>query len=133
MKDTIDIAAMTERLTELHRASAHRRDPGRESIAIVLPLAEGMCEVARELLSEGPPFDPSSVGLASHRVFLTEQEAVFVFETADGAKALEQLLEEPELQDIASAWARCSASDPRIGTSIYEWPERPQRPADSRQ
>lgn len=133
MNNTIDISAMAEQLAALHRETAHRRDPGHESIAIVVPLAEGRCEVVREFLAEGPPFDPKEIGLESHKVFLTDHEAVFVFETEDGAKALERILDEPELWDVVSAWKRCSAAEPRIGTAIYEWPERPPRPTDPRQ
>lgn len=132
MNDTIDISAVAEQLTELHRAAVHRADPGHESIAVVVPLAEGRCEVVREFLAEGPPFDPSGIGLDSHKVFLTDREAVFVFETEDGVKALERLLEEPELLDVVSAWKRCSAAGPRIGTAVYEWPEHPPRPEEPR-
>ena len=130
MNDTIDISQAVERLTELHRVAVHRKGPGRESIAVVVPLAEGRCEVVREFLAEGPPFDPGGIGLESHKVFLTDREVVFVFEAADGAKALERLLEEPELWDVVPAWKRCSAAEPRIGAAVYEWPEHPPRPEE---
>ena len=51
------------------------------SIAVVLPLREGMREVAAEFLEEGPPFDPEHLGLVRHQVFLGDSEVIFVFET----------------------------------------------------
>jgi hypothetical protein len=133
MNDTIDISAVTEQIVALHREATHRRNPGHESIAVVVPLAEGRFEVVREFLAEGPPFDPAAIGLESHKVFLTDHEAVFIFETEDGAKALERILDEPELWDVVSAWKRCSAAEPRIGTAVYEWPRRPEESTDPRQ
>ena len=71
-----------------------------ESIAIVVPLAEGRSEVVREFLAEGPPFDPTGIGLESHKVFLTDREAIFVFDTVEGAQAFERILAEPEFWDV---------------------------------
>ena len=60
---------------------------------VVLPLREGTSEQAAELLRGGPPFDPEEVGLERHHVFLTEREAVFVFE-ADSQDAADRLIGE---------------------------------------
>ena len=54
-------------------------------LAVVLPLVEGKREQVRALLAHGPPFDPESVGLLRHQVFLGDDEAVFVFEAPTGS------------------------------------------------
>jgi hypothetical protein len=115
---TIDISEVAQELAILHGGRK-----ARARVAIVVPLAEGRCDVVREFLSEGPPFDPAAVGVLRHDVFLTEREAIFVFETESGTEALERILAEPELWDVAGAWERCLAEKPRIATGVYEWPE----------
>ncbi len=120
----VDMAAVAERLAALRRKGASR-----EAVAVVVPLAEGKAEVVRAFLDEGPPFHPGEVGLESHRVFLTEREVVFVFESEDGAKALERILAEPEVWEVAPHWQRHVAGEPRIGLAVFEW--RRPRPEDS--
>ena len=50
-------------------------------LVVVVPLADGAKDRARELLDKGPPFDPNATGLERHSVYLTDHEAVFIFET----------------------------------------------------
>ena len=48
------------------------------------------------LLEDGPPFDPAEIpGLERHQVFLTADEAVFVFDTPLGHEALAPLTARP--------------------------------------
>ena len=70
-------------------SAAVERAPSRA--VLVLPLVEGAQGRAAELLRQGPPFDPDEVGLGRHQVFLTESEAVFLFES-DSPGAAERLL-----------------------------------------
>ncbi len=121
MTGTLDISRVLERL-EIVR----RKGSGHEAVAVVVPLAEGTTEVVREFLEEGPPFDPREVGLESHRAFLTEREVVFVFETAQGAAALEKILAEPELWEVVPHWQHLVAGEPRIGLAVFEWSSRSQ-------
>ena len=118
----IDIAEAAHKLAALHQASAigdgHRKH---ESLAVVVPLAEGRCDVVREFLDEGPPFDPAAIGLEKHAVYLTEREAIFVFETEQGVEALERILAEPEVWDVVGAWERCACEEPRVATAIFDW------------
>ena len=117
MTATVDISEVAEQLAALR----HRE--GQTCFAVVLPLEEGRSEVVREFLEEGPPFDPAAAGLTRHTVFLTDREAIFVFETEDGVRTLERLLSERELWDAASAWERCAAEKPRAAAAVYTWPE----------
>ena len=124
MAVTFDIGDLSGRVALLKSAGAST------TVAIVLPLADGRCDVVREFLAEGPPFDPVRVGLRRHQVFLTEREAVFVFETVEGVETLERILAEPEFWDVVSAWEHCASEEPRIGTAVFEWPRNAPAPAD---
>jgi hypothetical protein len=94
--------------------------PGRRT-TVVLPLQPGSVPAVRELLAAGPPFDPDQLELARHEVFLTPDEAIFVFESRQGAGPLEQLLAEPNLWQGAAAWAPYIAGPPRIAEDAYSW------------
>jgi hypothetical protein len=75
----------------------------------------------REFVEKGPPFEPSTIGLKSHQVFVTDREAVFVFETEEGVKAFERILAEPELWDVIASWEHCLSDELRIATAVYDW------------
>lgn len=87
---------------------------------VVLPLREGMSGQAAELLRGGPPFDPEEVGLERHHVFLTEREAVFLFE-ADSQAAAERLIGEGHFWSAASAWKDLVEGPPRLAEDAYSW------------
>lgn len=87
---------------------------------VVLPLREGASKKAAELLRGGPPFDPEEIGLERHHVFLTEAEAVFVFE-ADSQDAAERLIGEGNFWSAASAWKDLVAGPPRLAEDAYSW------------
>ena len=95
---------------------------------VVVPLQEGASRRAAELLREGPPFDPEDVGLERHHVFLTDQEAVFVFE-ADDPGAAERLAANGNLWSAAAAWKELVAGPPRLADDAYSW-LRPHVPDD---
>jgi hypothetical protein len=95
---------------------------------VVVPLREGASEQAAKLLRGGPPFDPQEVGLERHHVFLTESEAVFVFE-ADSRDAAERLIGEGRFWSAASAWKELVAGPPRVAEDAYSW-VRPHVPDD---
>jgi hypothetical protein len=95
---------------------------------VVLPLREGASEQAAKLLRGGPPFDPQEVGLERHHVFLTESEAVFVFE-ADSRDAAKELIGEGRFWSAAAAWKDLVAGPPRVAEDAYSW-IRPNVPDD---
>ena len=123
----IDIADVSEKLATLHANEAHRTDKGHRSIAIVVPLSGGCSDVVRDFIDEGPPFEPGKIGLVGHKVFLTDREAIFVFETEEGVKAFERILAEPELWDVIGSWEHCLSEEPRIATPVFEWPAHHHR------
>jgi hypothetical protein len=110
------IAEIAERLAALQLGTE-----GRRRLTIVLPLVDGARDAVRALLADGPPFDPELLGLDRHQVFLTDTEAVFVFESELGASALEPLLQDPELWKSAAAWHAYLAGPPRIAEDVFSW------------
>jgi hypothetical protein len=87
---------------------------------VIVPLRAGTRGRAAELLSGGPPYDPETVGLERHQVFLTDEEAVFVFE-ADSRDTAEQLMGEERFWSAASAWKEIVEGPPRLAEDAYSW------------
>jgi hypothetical protein len=111
------ISELAESLTAL-RHSEERHSVSR--VVIVVPIQPGRRDSARVLLGNGPPFDPNAVGLDRHHVFLTDQEAVFVFE-ADELDAVEQLASDPTLWEAIAGWNDLVAGPPRMAEDVYSW------------
>jgi hypothetical protein len=117
MQPTLDIPhRLAEAMSDLGA-----RGPREHCIAVVLPLREGMREVAAEFLAEGPPFDPKELGLARHEVFLGDSEVIFVFETQGGLATLEHVLSEPDFWSLASSWEHLTDGEPRVASAAFEW------------
>jgi hypothetical protein len=97
------------------------REGATQRALVVVPLKEGSRERARELVDRGPPFEPERTGLARHHVFLLENQALFLFETDAGTRALEELLTEPDLWRSAEAWHEIVAGPPQIAEDAFSW------------
>jgi hypothetical protein len=93
-----------------------------ERVAVVLPLRAGSAETARELVAEGPPFDPEDASLARHEVFLTEHEAIFVFSGSDACASVRRLVGDPLVLHSADRWTLCLDGPPRLAEASYVWP-----------
>jgi hypothetical protein len=103
-----------------HLASRLGEEDVMSRAVVVLPLREGASERAAQLLRGGPPFGPEAVGLDRHHVFLTDEEAVFVFE-ADDLQAVERLIGDETFWKAATAWKELVAGPPRIAENGYSW------------
>src|SRR5215212_7336707 len=69
------IGEIAERLAALQLGARPRR-----RVVVIVPLKPGVHGSVSRLLKRGPPFDPAAMpGLNRHEVFLTSDEAVFVF------------------------------------------------------
>jgi hypothetical protein len=90
-------------------------------VVVVLPIKRHTRERARQLIASGPPFDPSSVPLQHHRVFVTNREVVFLFEGEDVREVVEQLVRRPDVWKAAIAWRECLAGPPRVADEAYGW------------
>ena len=93
-------------------------------LVLVLPLRNGAREKARELLQHGPPFALDETSFERHRVFLTDSEAVFVFEAPGPTATLSLGAEDPSLWQAAAAWRDCVAGPIRKAEVAFSW-ERP--------
>jgi len=87
---------------------------------LVVPLVEGAQQRAAALLRNGPPFDPVEIGLGRHHVFLTESEAVFLFES-ESPDAADRLLSSSRLWSAAAAWKDLVAGPPRLADNAFSW------------
>jgi hypothetical protein len=92
-----------------------------ERLALVVPLKPGAKSRAESLLAQGPPFDPARLGLDSHEVFLTDAEAVFVFEGVP-AVLLNRSAEDETLWTAAEAWEPLVEGSVRFAERAYSWP-----------
>jgi hypothetical protein len=88
-----------------------------EQVAVVLPLKPDALETARTLVAEGPPFDLEEAGIEEHEVFLTECEAVFVFEGENACESARRFTQESAVWVAADHWAACLAGPPRLASA----------------
>jgi hypothetical protein len=117
------VAELAERLARLQLNGKGHSSAKR--VAIVLPLRDGAAAAARELLEAGPPFDPESIRIERHEVFLTEHEAIFVFASPLGIEAFDPLLSDPRFWRGAAAWRKHLAGPPGLAESVYSWEHAP--------
>jgi hypothetical protein len=111
------VQELIDRLAELRLAVPRRA-------TVVVPLKQGALEHVRDLAAHGPPFDPSETALTRHQLLLTEQEAIFVFETQTD-EGLMALLSQLDVGAAAAAWHDLVDGPPRLAEVAYAW-ERPE-------
>jgi hypothetical protein len=114
------ISELAERLASLHLG----RMAIRNRLVVVLPLREGAQEDVRRLLDVGPPFDLAEVDLTQHQVFVTEREAIFVFDSDDETD-LAQLFHDPNVWAAATVWGEFAAGPARFAEEIFAWAREP--------
>jgi hypothetical protein len=111
------VGEIAERLAALQLGAQTSR-----RVVVIVPLKPGEHASVTRLLEQGPPFDPAAIaGLDRHEVFVTADEAVFVFESEFGADALAPLLADPKLWEAVAAWGEHVAGPPRIAESAFSW------------
>ena len=114
------VGEIAERIAELRLGAQTTR-----RLIVVLPLKPDAHASVGRLLKQGPPFEPAAIkGLDRHEVFLTTDEAVFVFESELGADALAPLLSDPKLWEAVAAWSEHVAGPPRIAEEVFSWIRR---------
>lgn len=96
------------------------------NLVVVLPLRPGACDRARDLLRHKPPFDPDEAGLERHQAFVSDTEAVFLFE-ADARQSVLRLVDDSSLWEAAAGWTELVAGPPRLAETVYSW-ARPHPP-----
>jgi hypothetical protein len=95
-----------------------------QRLAVVVHLKPGTRDRAASLVAERPPFDLEESGLDRHAVYLSDDEAVFVFEGADVEWQLDDLLDDffhPTVQKAIEEWRPLLEGEPRVATEAYSW------------
>jgi hypothetical protein len=110
--------------------------PEGDVLVVWAPLKPGCLDRAGKLLAKGPPFDPASVRLSSHEVYLRETGAVFVFRGRDVRTRINKAVRHPTVWRAGLAWQRCFAAPPQIvelpevsldSDPAYSWIESEQQ------
>jgi len=98
-----------------------------QRIAVVARLKPGTLDRARKLIANGPPFDPESIDLQRHTVYVSDDHVVFVFE-GGRVNALVRAAEEGAGAAALVAWEPILDGVPRLSEEVYRW-ERSADPA----
>lgn len=101
-------------LAELLAVLTGERSAAGEQLAVAVPLKTGCVARARELLELGPPLDPGLLGLTGHRVYVRDDEALFVFTGADVRARVGEAMRSPALWRAGLAWRDCITGRPQI-------------------
>jgi hypothetical protein len=101
-------------------SSAHA-DQDIERVAIVAQLAQDSHEQARRILEGGAQYDLAETGLERHSVFLAEQTVVFVFEGRAVGGAIRDLLNDPAMSGLFSAWGPLLEGTPTLAHEEFYW------------
>ena len=97
-------AGLLHELADRLAALATRHADSGEQVAVIVPLRKGCVAKAKELVAQGPPFDPALLGLSRHEVFIRGREAVFVFTGPHVREKLERATRNPTLWLAGLAW-----------------------------
>lgn len=128
-------------LADLVAAFATEQRGGDEHVAVIVPLKTGCRERARELVAQGPPFNPAALGLKEHQVYLRERDVIFVFGGANVRAKVERAMRNPTLWHAGLAWRDCIAGRPRLaavtdiipteGEPLYSWTAESKQPVSA--
>jgi hypothetical protein len=112
-------------------AALARKDGEDEEVVVVVPLKQGRLERAGELVRKGPPFDPEALGLTRHQVYLTDDEAIFVFAGPGARVAVQRASQDPSLWRVGLAWHDCIGGRPHLADIAEAARARGREPAYS--
>lgn len=93
-------------------------------IAIVARLRPGAHERAKDILAEGPPFDPEWWAVERHTVFLSPNEVVFVFEGDEVEWRIDDLVGNFFSGGVKQAfdqWRGLVEGKPKLAEQAYFW------------
>ena len=99
-----------------------------EQVAVVARLREGADARARELIAQGPPFDPRGMGFDRLAVYLSPGEVIFHFEGRDAAQKLADVIDDMVVSASFGAWASLLEGTPRLAHESYFWEAEDQTP-----
>lgn len=91
-----------------------------QRIAVVAKLKPDSLDRAKELIAQGPPFDPERIDLQRHTVYVSDDHVVFVFEGAR-VNELVRTAEEGAGAAALAAWEPILDGVPRLSEEVYRW------------
>jgi hypothetical protein len=91
---------------------------------VIAHLKPGATASVREIIREGPPFDPAETSLVRHEVFLGDDELVFLFEGEHAEREARRLLRKPGVLGRAGRIGAHLKERPRLREEVFSW-ERP--------
>jgi hypothetical protein len=100
-------------------------DQETERVAIVAQLTPDSHERARNILEGGAQYDLADAGFERHSIFLAEQTVVFVFEGRAVGGAIRDLLNDPAMSGLFSAWGPLLDGTPRLAHEEFHWEANP--------
>jgi hypothetical protein len=100
-------------------------------VAVVARLREGTDARARELIAQGPPFDPGEMGFDRLAVYLSPGEVVFHFEGKGAAQKLANVLDDMVVSASFSPWASLLDGMPKLAHESYFWEAENRTPGSS--
>ncbi len=118
-------------LADLLVALATEHADNDEEVAVIVPLKKGRMAQAKELVAQGPPFDPAALGLIRHEVFLTADKAIFVFAGRHVRTTLGRMTRDPTLWRVGIAWRGCISGRPRLAAASDTRPVTDDQPVYS--
>ena len=92
-----------------------------ERVAVIAKLKPDVETRAEELIKEGPPFDPQGTGFERHAVFLSGDQAVFVFEGGKLDELLQAIIRAPKTSRKFRAWEPLLDGLPKVAREAYFW------------
>ena len=107
-------AGLLSELADLLATLAAEHADGREEVAVIVPLKRGQLPQLKELVAKGPPFNPAALGFTRHEVFLTADEAIFVFAGPHVRAKLERMTHNPSLWQVGHTWRGFVIGPPRL-------------------
>lgn len=104
-----------------------------ERLAVIVPLKRGRLKRVKELIAQGPPFDPAALNLTGHQIYLSAHQAIFLFAGPHVRATLTGVARDPTLWRAGLAWRSSITGPPRLANApeaalgndaalIYSWP-----------
>jgi hypothetical protein len=92
-----------------------------DRVVVVAQLKSDAHDQAKELIANGPPFEPGELGFERHGVYLSSEEIVFLFEGPSAARRLADLIDGMVSSTSFSAWPPLLKGTPRIAYEHFFW------------
>jgi hypothetical protein len=100
-----------------------------QRLAVIAKLKPDGESRATELIEKGPPFNPRDTPFDRHAVYLSGDEAVFVFEGGRLDQLLQSVIKNPAAEGAFREWESIVEGMPSVARETYfwergdEWPE----------